>query len=61
MTKFGQDQFGVVFASAGEELQYTKLPIPEVGPDDVLVNIKYSGVCHSDLHIWKGIPLDVHS
>lgn len=52
----GKEQVGVVFASNGEELQYTKLPIPEVGSDDVLVDIKYSGVCHSDLHIWKGTP-----
>lgn len=30
------------------------------GPDEVLVNIKYSGVCHTDLHAWKGDwPLDV--
>ena len=58
MATLGKEQFGIVFVSAGAELQYTKLPIPKVAPDNVLVNIKYSGVCHSDLHIWKGIPAE---
>ena len=30
------------------------------GPDDVAIEIKYAGVCHSDLHIvrgdWAGLP-----
>ncbi|EXK23378.1 hypothetical protein FOMG_19842 [Fusarium oxysporum f. sp. melonis 26406] len=24
------------------------------GPDEVLVNVKYSGVCHTDLHAIMG-------
>ena len=26
----------------------------EVGPDDVLIEIKYAGVCHSDIHTVRG-------
>jgi hypothetical protein len=28
-------------------LQYKEIPVPKPGPDEVLVNIKYSGVCHT--------------
>lgn len=28
--------------------------VPKPGPDEVLVNIKYSGVCHTDLHAING-------
>ncbi|CAN5853840.1 D-altritol 5-dehydrogenase [soil metagenome] len=27
---------------------------PEVGPDDVLIEVKSAGVCGTDLHIWHG-------
>jgi len=29
-------------------------PVQKPGPDEVLVNIKYSGVCHTDLHAVNG-------
>jgi alcohol dehydrogenase, propanol-preferring len=48
------EQMGVVFATNKAPLKYTKIPIPKVGHDEVLINIKYSGVCHTDLHAWKG-------
>ncbi|KAI1075494.1 GroES-like protein [Whalleya microplaca] len=35
-------------------LQYKKIPVPTPGPDEVLINIKYSGVCHTDLHAMMG-------
>ena len=28
--------------------------IPEVGPEDVLVQVKTCGVCASELHGWQG-------
>ncbi|CCC08641.1 hypothetical protein SMACR_05994 [Sordaria macrospora] len=31
-------------------LTFKKIPVPTPGHDEVLVNIKYSGVCHTDLH-----------
>ena len=30
------------------------LTVQKPGPDEVLVNIKYSGVCHTDLHAVNG-------
>jgi alcohol dehydrogenase, propanol-preferring len=48
------EQMGVVFETSGAPLEYKKIPVPKVGYDEVLVNIKYSGVCHTDLHAWKG-------
>lgn len=33
---------------------YKKIPVPKPGPDEVLVNIKFSGVCHTDLHAMLG-------
>jgi len=38
----------------GEPLAIEHLPIPEPGPDDVLVRIVASGVCHTDLHAARG-------
>lgn len=31
-----------------------QVPVPETKDDEILVNIKYSGVCHSDLHGYLG-------
>lgn len=28
-------------------------PVPTAGSDELLVNVLYSGACHSDLHAWK--------
>ena len=33
---------------------YKKIPVQKPGPDEVLVNIKFSGVCHTDLHAMMG-------
>jgi alcohol dehydrogenase, propanol-preferring len=33
---------------------YKKIPVQKPGPDEVLVNVKYSGVCHTDLHAMMG-------
>lgn len=33
---------------------YKQIPVAKPGPDEVLVNIKYSGVCHTDLHAMNG-------
>ncbi len=28
-------------------------PVPEVGPDDVLIRIRKTGICGTDIHIWN--------
>lgn len=35
-------------------LELVNLPIPEPGPEDVLIRIKVCGVCHTDLHTVEG-------
>ncbi len=28
-------------------------PVPEIGPDDVLIKVKKTGICGTDIHIWN--------
>jgi uncharacterized zinc-type alcohol dehydrogenase-like protein len=37
-------------ASARAPFERTTIPRREVGPTDVLIAIKYAGICHSDIH-----------
>jgi len=30
-----------------------RVPVPEIGPDDVLIKIKATGICGTDIHIWN--------
>ena len=40
--------------SATEPLVKTTIERRDVGPHDVLIEIKYSGICHSDIHTVRG-------
>jgi uncharacterized zinc-type alcohol dehydrogenase-like protein len=40
--------------SASEPLTATTIERRDLGPRDVLVEIKYSGICHSDIHHTRG-------
>ena len=49
---------------AREGLWMTRAPVPEIGPDDVLIRINKTGICGTDIHIWnwddwsqKNVPL----
>ena len=33
-------------------LDMIEAPVPEVGPDDVLIRINKTGICGTDIHIW---------
>ncbi|GLA06240.1 hypothetical protein AnigIFM60653_006766 [Aspergillus niger] len=35
-------------------IELKQIPVGNPGPDEVLVQMEYSGVCHTDLHAWKG-------
>lgn len=48
------EQWAQVVAKIGGPVEYKKIPVEKPGPDEVLVNIKYSGVCHTDLHAVNG-------
>jgi len=45
----------VRLVAIGQPLQMQKVPLPEVDEQDVLVRIKASGICHSDVHYRAGI------
>ena len=40
--------------AAGEPLAATTVERREVGADDVLIEIMYAGICHSDIHTVRG-------
>lgn len=43
-----------VFDGPGKPLRLETLPVPKPAPGEVLIRLKASGVCHTDVHIWKG-------
>src|SRR5262249_38730781 len=42
----------VNFAPQKHSVELREIPQPEIGPDDVLLEVKAVGVCGSDLHQW---------
>lgn len=46
----------LVKAEAGPGLTLTEVPVPEIGPRDVLIQVEKAGICGTDLHIfeWDG-------
>lgn len=48
------EQWAQVIEKTGGPVQYKKIPVQKPGPDEVLINVKYSGVCHTDLHAVNG-------
>ncbi|KAK3387191.1 chaperonin 10-like protein [Podospora didyma] len=54
------EQWAQVVEKTGGPAVYKKIPVQKPGPDEVLINVKFSGVCHTDLHAMMGDwPLDV--
>jgi threonine 3-dehydrogenase len=43
----------LVKESRGPGLQLREVPVPPVGPHDVLIKVHHAGVCGTDLHIWE--------
>ena len=41
--------------TAPKEITFREIPVPEPGPDQVLVKIKKIGVCGSDIHVYHGM------
>ncbi|MDQ6655623.1 MAG: zinc-binding dehydrogenase [Verrucomicrobiota bacterium] len=44
----------------GAPLEDVELPVPEIGPADVLVRVAACGICHSDAHYRAGISTIAH-
>src|SRR5574343_892616 len=43
----------LVKAKAEPGLWMERRPVPEIGPDDVLIRIRKTGICGTDIHIWN--------
>src|SRR5687768_8863434 len=49
----GQTQPAVVtYAAQKHAVELRDVPLPEIGPEDVLLEVRAVGVCGSDLHMW---------
>ncbi|KAI0127870.1 dehydrogenase-like protein [Xylariales sp. AK1849] len=49
-----KEQWAQVVEKSGGPVSFKKIPVAQPGPDEVLINVKYSGVCHTDLHAMMG-------
>lgn len=49
-----EKQWAQVIEKTGGPVEYKEIPVQKPGPDEVLVNVRYSGVCHTDLHAVNG-------
>lgn len=36
-----------------EGLWMVQAPVPEIGPDEVLIKVRKTGICGTDIHIWN--------
>ena len=57
----------LVKTKADKGLELMDVPMPEVGPNDVLIKIYRTAICGTDLHIWnwdawaqQTIPVGMH-
>jgi S-(hydroxymethyl)glutathione dehydrogenase/alcohol dehydrogenase len=50
----GAMKVAVAYA-AGQPLELEDLPVPGIGPRDVLVRVGASGICHTDLNVISGL------
>src|SRR6186713_63698 len=42
----------VNFANEKHAVELRDVPVPDIGPEDVLLDVQAVGVCGSDLHMW---------
>jgi propanol-preferring alcohol dehydrogenase len=54
MSQIPDMQWAQVVEQIGGPPVYKQIPVPKPGPDEVLVKMKYTGVCHTDLHAMHG-------
>src|SRR5881227_4028544 len=45
----------VRLVQVGKPLEHADIPIPQIGPSDVLIRVAAAGICHSDVHYRGGI------
>jgi len=39
----------------GQPFKIEEIPIPQIDADEVLIRVKFCGICGSDLHIFSGV------
>jgi threonine 3-dehydrogenase len=47
------DMKALVKLRAEPGLWMERRPVPDIGPDDVLIRIRQTGICGTDIHIWN--------
>ena len=53
MSNRPDDMKALVKAKPEKGLWMQREPVPEIGPDDVLIKINKTGICGTDIHIWN--------
>jgi len=43
----------VKYGQVDGQVECRDVPVPEIGPDDVLLEVKAAGVCGSDIEMWR--------
>ena len=46
----------LIKSKPGTGLELVDVPVPDIGPMDVLIRISRTAICGTDLHIWKWDP-----
>ena len=54
MTSNTSTMHAAVLTRYGEPLEVVSVPRPVAGPGQILVRLQSCGVCHTDVHIWRG-------
>lgn len=53
-------QKAAIFTKPGQDLAITDIDVPKPKPNEILIKVKYSGVCHTDLHVYHNdFPIDL--
>src|SRR2546423_15482812 len=45
----------VQLTEIGKALKDADVPVPQIGPSEVLIRVAAAGICHSDVHYRDGI------
>ena len=53
MTDVPKTMQALVKAKAAEGLELQEVPVPAMGINDVLIRVDRTGICGTDVHIWK--------
>ncbi|CAN3376403.1 hypothetical protein DIURU_004297 [Diutina rugosa] len=53
-------QTAAIFHTPGKDLHLDTIAVPTPQPNELLVKLKYSGVCHTDLHVYHNdFPIEL--